>query len=83
MKNKKIIVPLVFVVLLAVLLVVVLNTGKKTEETVNSDASPTVEYNLERIFDFGTESLSYIGVNPGDGTFYSFVKVIHCIILSI
>ena len=34
MKNKKIIVPLVFVLILAVLLVVVLNTGKKTEETV-------------------------------------------------
>ncbi|MBR3933188.1 MAG: DUF4340 domain-containing protein [Clostridia bacterium] len=74
MKNKKIIIPLAMVLVLGILLAVVLLTGdKKQVETVQSDSAPVTEFESTYLFDFGSDTISYIRVNTGDET-YAFSK---------
>lgn len=70
MKNKKILIPLIAVVVLGILLaVVVLTVDKPKEDTVGSDASYAYEYEKNYLFDFSYDTISYIKVNNETETF--------------
>ena len=70
MKNKKIFIPLIAVVVLGILLAVVLMTGDKPkDESVISDASPVTEYEKNYLFDFSYDTISYIKVHNENETF--------------